>query len=212
MKKLLLLTGPQGSGNHIFSRVFSVHPEVKGWDAILEKYWVPTDEDRFAKYFIDPDSLTIDMFIGWEYFVTNISCPFVYNGKEVIPNIQGFINKALSLGVDVSLGIVVRDEGINAYQQQRLRGRRTLDIALDTFATLHIDNISYLSMESLFLHKQNYLRWLSRVMDFPIDFDNQEVMSCLTLSPNDKYIKYVDDYWLDDVVKLGLIPFDDRLS
>lgn len=209
MKKLLLLTGPQGSGNHIFSRIFSLHPEVKGWDAILESYWVPTDEDFFAPYFIEPENLTAEIFKQYDFFVTDISCPFVYNGSIVIPRLQDFITKVQGFGVEVIVCVIVRDEHINTEQQKRLRGGSTLGTALEQYNTLNSD-INYLSLESLFLHRKNYLRWVSKVLDFPIDLDNVSLFKFLEESPNKKYVKYVDDYWLDETVKKGLVPFARR--
>jgi hypothetical protein len=209
MKKLLLLTGPQGSGNHIFSRIFSMHPDVKGWDAILDNYWVPTDEDFFAKYFVDPSQMTADIFESSDLFVTDISCPFVYDGNITIPKLQDFINKTESLDVKVIVGIIVRDEDINTEQQKRLRKGRTLDIALTEYSNLSCE-LNYLSLESLFLHKQNYLKWVSKVIDFPLDYSNPNILKFLDTSPNKKYVKYVEEYWLDDVVKRGLTTFDNR--
>lgn len=209
LKKLLLLTGPQGSGNHIFSRIYSIHSEVKGWDAILDNYWVPTDEDYFAQYFVDPSQLTIEMFDDSDYFVTDISCPFVYDGNITVPKIQEFCDKVSSFGIEVIVGIIVRDEHINTEQQKRLRKSRTLDIALDTYNRLNYE-LEYLSLESLFLHKQNYLKWLAKVIDFPLDYNNPNVFKFLDESPNKKYVKYVDDYWLDETVKKGLKKFSER--
>jgi hypothetical protein len=209
MKKLLLLSGPQGSGNHIFGRIYSVHSEVKGWDAILENYWVPTDEDYFAQYFVDPSQLTIEMFDASDYFVTDISCPFVYDGNITVPKIQEFCDKVSSFGIEVIVGIIVRDEHINTEQQKRLRKGRTLDIALDTYNKLNYE-LEYLSLESLFLHKQNYLKWLAKVIDFPLDYNNPNVFKFLDESPNKKYVKYVEDYWLDETVKKGLKKFSER--
>jgi len=209
MKKLLLLTGPQGSGNHIFSRIFSRHPEVCGWTAILDNYWVPTDEDFFAPYFVDPETLTKDVFDTADYFVTDISCPFVFDGKTTVPKIQEFCHKVTSFGIEVIIGIIVRDEYINTAQQQRLRGRRTLDVALAEYSKLTYD-VNYLSLESLFLHKQNYLKWVSKIINFPIDLDNPDLFKFLENSPNEKYVKYVDDHWLDAEVKAGLTKFSSR--
>ena len=28
---MLIVTGPQGSGNHLFAKLFNLHPEVYGW-------------------------------------------------------------------------------------------------------------------------------------------------------------------------------------
>ena len=38
-KKMLILTGPQGAGNHLWSKIFSLHPEVFGWKTLLDNYW-----------------------------------------------------------------------------------------------------------------------------------------------------------------------------
>jgi hypothetical protein len=208
MKKLLLLTGPQGSGNHIFSRIFSWHSEVKGWDAILENYWVPTDEDFFARYFVEPEELKKEFFDHSDYFVTDISCPFVFNGSVVIPRLKEFISKVESFGVEVIVCVIVRDENINTEQQKRLRGRRTLDMALEEYESL--ENVNYLSLESLFLHKKRYLEWVSKVIHFPVDINHPEMFKYLEESPNKKYVKYVEEYWLDEVVKKGLMPFEER--
>ena len=40
-KKLLIITGPQGSGNHLVSRLFSLHDDVGGWKELSS---MPLDE------------------------------------------------------------------------------------------------------------------------------------------------------------------------
>jgi hypothetical protein len=209
MKKLLLLTGPQGSGNHIFSRIFSTHPKVKGWNAILENYWVPTDEDFFAEYFVNPFELKAEFFKDDDYFVTDISCPFVYDGNITIPKINEFIERVKSFDVEVIVCVIVRDENINTAQQKRLRGKRTLDTAINLYSELECE-INYLSLESLFLYKEKYLKWIQKIIDFPIDINNPNLFKYLEESPNKKYVSYVDKYWLDEIVKKGLIPFNKR--
>ena len=39
MKTLAILTGPQGSGNHLWSKIFSLHEDVFGWKSLLDNYW-----------------------------------------------------------------------------------------------------------------------------------------------------------------------------
>jgi hypothetical protein len=126
----------------------------------------------------------------------------------VIPRLKEFISKVESFGVEVIVCVIVRDENINTEQQKRLRGRRTLDMALEEYESL--ENVNYLSLESLFLHKKRYLEWISKVIDFPVDINHPEMFKYLEESPNKKYVKYVEEYWLDEVVKKGLIPFEER--
>jgi hypothetical protein len=210
MKKLLLLTGPQGSGNHIFSRIFSANKFVCGWTEILDKYWVPTDEDKFAKYFINPELLTaevLDSFGDFEYYVTDISYPFVYNGVKHYPKINEFKSQLESLGIEVQTAVIVRDQHINSLQQQRVRGEITLPKALEYYEDMQID--LFLDLEALFLYKERYVEWVANLINFPIP-DFALAFKFHNESPNAKYVSYVLDYWLDKTVKKGLIPFHER--
>lgn len=67
-KKLLIITGPQGSGNHFFSRLFSLHPTVGGWKELIDEYWIPSDQETFAPYWVDPNSMTTADFEGYDYW------------------------------------------------------------------------------------------------------------------------------------------------
>jgi hypothetical protein len=210
MKKLLLLTGPQGSGNHIFSRIFSANKFVCGWSEILDTYWVPTDEDKFAKYFINPELLTsevLDSFGDFEYYVTDISYPFVYNGVKHYPKINEFRSQLESLGIEVITAVIVRDQHINSLQQQRVRGEVTLPYAMKYYEDMKID--AYLDLEALFLHREQYVKWVANLISFPIP-DFKLAFKFHNESPNAKYVSYVLDYWLDKTVKKGLIPFHER--
>ena len=48
MAKMLILIGPQGAGNHLWSKIFSLHAEVFGWKSLLENYW---EAHRFSEPF-----------------------------------------------------------------------------------------------------------------------------------------------------------------
>ena len=210
MKKLLLLTGPQGSGNHIFSRIFSANKFICGWSEILDNYWVPTDEDKFAKYFINPELLTqevIDSFGNFEYYVTDISYPFVYNGVKYYPKINEFRSQLESLGFEVITAVIVRDQHINTLQQQRVRGEVTLPYAMEYYKDLKVD--AFLDLEALFLHQERYVKWVANLINFPIP-DFELAFKFHTESPNLKYVSYVIKHWLDETVKKGLVPFDKR--
>jgi hypothetical protein len=206
MKKLLIITGPQGSGNHFFSRVLSTHPKVGGWKSLLDKYWVPSDEEYFAKYWVYPEELKEQDFEGYDYWLANVSCPFFYDGVRYIPKIKELAEKAQSFGIDVQICIIVRDQNINSEQQKRVRNEVTLPIAMDYYQNNIINNfkVHFLDNEAFFLHKKNYLKWISKLLDFPVDYNNPDIFKFISEDPNKKYVKYVEDYWLDEQVWKGI--------
>lgn len=209
MKRLLIITGPQGSGNHLFSRLLSLHPEVQGWDEMLENYWVPSDQEPFAEYWIDPDKLQESHFDSKEYHLANVSCPFFFNGKRYVPKIVEVAERARSFGILVEIAIIVRDQNINQLQQLRVRKEHTTPIAQDYYYNELLQSgypVHFLDHEAFFLHKQHYLKWASQILKFPIDYNNPEIMNFITVDANHKYVKYVDNYWLDEVVLAGCQP------
>jgi hypothetical protein len=79
MAKMLILTGPQGAGNHLWSKVLSLHPKVYGWKTLLENYW---EAHRFAEPFAQHwrDHTLLKSF-DWsqsEYYFTSISLPLYH--------------------------------------------------------------------------------------------------------------------------------------
>lgn len=207
MKKLLIITGPQGSGNHLFSRVLSTHPQVGGWKELLKQYWVPSDEEPFAKFWVNPDELTATHFEGHDYWLANVSCPFFYDGVCHVPKILEVAKQARGLGVDVKIAIITRDKNINAEQQLRVRKEITTPIAQDYYYNHLLSSdfpIHFLSNESLFLHREHYLQYISRILSFPVDYTNPNIFKFLDQDPNAKYVKHVDEYWLDEQVWYGV--------
>ena len=207
MKKLLIITGPQGSGNHLFSRVLSTPPQVGGWKELLKQYWVPSDEEPFAKFWVNPDELTATHFEGYDYWLANVSCPFFYDGVRHVPKILEVAEQARALGINVQIAIIVRDKNINAEQQQRVRNEVTLPIAQNYYYNVLLNSdfpIHFLDNEALFLHKEHYLKWVSKLLDFPVDYTNPNIFKFITEDPNAKYVKYVDKYWLDEQVWHGV--------
>ena len=204
MKKLLIITGPQGSGNHLFSRILSLHPDVGGWKDLLDEYWIPSDLELFAEYWVDPDKLTLEAFKGADYWLANVSVPFVYDGVKQVPKIDAMAAKARALGIDVQICVIVRDQYVNALQQQRVRKETTLPIAVDYFDQL--GDVHYLDHEAFFLYKDRYLKWLSKILDFPIAYDDPNIMKFIEEGPNKKYVKYVEEHWLDEQVWQGIQP------
>ena len=118
-KKLIIITGPQGSGNHLFSKLFDYHPDVKGWD-FGDKYWIPSDEEPFADCWIDPLK-TKDM-LTHPLMVANVSVPFVYDGVREVPKIQEVVNEAKDAGYDVKVCIVVIRQ--SAHMSKRDKGKQ----------------------------------------------------------------------------------------
>lgn len=212
-KKLLIVTGPQGSGNHLFSRLFSKHPDVAGWEELLDKYWVPSDQEPFAEYWVRPELLTPEVFESHDYHMANVSCPFFYDGTRYVPKILEVAERVKSFGVDVTIAIVVRDQNINQMQQLRVRKEHTTPIAQDyyynTLLASDLD-VNFVDHEAFFLHKQHYLKWLSKVLDFPIAWDDPDILKFIDKDANHKYIKYIEDYWLDEIVLAGCQP--DRIN
>lgn len=212
-KTLLIITGPQGSGNHLFSRLLSLHPEVSGWEELLDKYWVPSDQEPFADYWVNPNKLTLDKFYGYQYHLANVSCPFMYDGVRYVPKILEVAERAKFLGINVKIAIIVRDQNINAEQQKRVRGEITTPIAQEYYYNTLFKSdfpVFFLDHEAFFLHKEHYLKWVGNMLNFPIAWDDQNIMKFIEKDANHKYIKYVTEYWLDEQVWAGIQPKEAR--
>lgn len=208
MKKLLIITGPQGSGNHLFSRILSLHPDVGGWDELKAEYWIPSDQETFAEYWVYPERMTESDFEGKDHWLANVSVPFVYDGVKQIPKIDAMASRARELGLDVQICVIVRDQYINDLQQQRVRKERTLPVAVDYFDTL--GDVHYIDHEAFFLYQDRYLKWLGKILDFPVAYDHPDLMKFIEEGPNKKYVNYVDEYWLDEQVWKGIRPKNER--
>ena len=206
-KKLLIITGPQGSGNHLFSRLLSLHPDVNGWEELLNKYWVPSDQEPFADYWVDPDKLHADHFAGFGYHLANVSCPFMYDGVRYVPKILEVAERARSFGIDVEIAIIVRDQNINAEQQRRVRGEVTTPIAQDYYYNTLLKSsfpVHFLDHEAFFLHQEHYLTWVGKTLNFPVELDPEKINRFIDTDANHKYVRYVNEYWLDREVWAGI--------
>lgn len=213
-KHLLIITGPQGSGNHFFSRVLSQHPEVEGWEDLKKKYWVPSDLEPFAEYWANPERLTIDKFANSEYFLANVSCPVYIDGVRQFSKIREVADRARDLGIRVTIAIIVRDKNINMAQHKRLmNGYTSLPEAQEYYYNniLNSDHaVHFVDHEAFFLHGKHYLKWLSKILDFPIAWDSDSINDFIEKDPNQKYITPIDQHWLDDVIRAGRKPFNER--
>lgn len=204
MKRLLITTGPQGSGNHLFARFFSLHKDVVGWEKLKDNYWVPSDEEPFARYWVYPDELK---FSKGFFFLANVSVPFFYDGIRRVPKILEVCEKAISLGVKPTVAIICRDKNINALQQKRVGGEITLPTAMNYYSSLIDSDIDYhfIDHEAFFLYKEDYIQYLGKILEFPVN--TREVNKFITDDPNCKYVTNVKDYWLDSIIREGRKPF-----
>lgn len=209
MKKLLIITGPQGSGNHLFSRILSMHPDVAGWEAMLTNYWVPSDQEPFAEYWVEPDKLTLEHFKGKNYHLANVSCPFFFDGVRYVPKIVEVAERARSLGVEVEIAIIVRDQNINQVQQQRVRKEHTTPIAQDYYYNTLLKSefpVHFLDHEAFFLHKEHYIKWVGKTLNFPVVTDPDKLMQFITVDANHKYVQAIAEHWLDAAILAGCQP------
>jgi len=194
---LLIITGPQGSGNHLFSKIFALHPAVAGWKQLNQQYWIGHDQEPFAEYWKNPALL--DTFI-WDqdHYVTSISCPYVYRGETVVPDYDEFIGRC---PVPVRLAIIGRDQTILQYQQSRVRSKETKQEFLNIVDGLMKYNPTFISQELLYLYGANYVQSLGQQLEFPVSQDATAINEILREDANQKYIKPVTSHWLDEEVK-----------
>ena len=202
MKKLLIVTGPQGSGNHLFARLFSAHPNVKGWESLHDKYWVPSDQEPFARYWVYPEELK---FPEGDFFCANVSVPFFYDGVRQVPKIKEVAQKAMSLGVQPIIAVIVRDRNINELQQVRVGGECTIDTALEYYKDMAVHFIDH---EAFFLYKEKYIEYLGRLLEFPVT--KEGIDNFISVDANHKYVFPCKKHWLDDVIRSGRKPFKQR--
>jgi hypothetical protein len=205
MAKMLILTGPQGAGNHLWSKVLSLHPEVYGWKTLLENYW---EAHRFAEPFAQHwrDHTLLKSF-DWsqsEYYFTSISLPLGIIGHDVnpiwMPDVHGFAATVLGCGIEVEIAVVGRDQTILNNQQTRIRTQSTLPMFLEQLPKLW--NPTFLSYELLYLYKQDYLKSLK--LNIPVAWNDPSINTILENDSNLKYIHYVDEYVLDQGNKQGI--------
>jgi D-alanine-D-alanine ligase-like ATP-grasp enzyme len=201
MKQMLIITGPQGSGNHVFSKVLALHQNVSGWKELLTNYWIAHDHEPFSECWNTPSLIhSIDWSLCDNY-VTSISCPYASNGVVTIPKYKEFIEALEKFNIKVKVAIIGRDQNILTYQQQRVRDRISLtdfDESLEYLMTL--DPV-FISQELLYLYKGKYLQSLSKQLDFPIAHTDPRLNSILSDDANKKYFKETDRQELDSLVR-----------
>ena len=187
MTKLLIITGPQGSGNHLFSKLFSARTDVYGWQQLFDHPWITHENEPFNQYWNDPELLNDFNWDQSQYYVTSISCPYIKNFQECIPRYADFFSKLKQHKIQTSLLIIGRDENVLEFQQLRIRDKLTLDQFKEQMPWLSQQNPIYASQELAYLYKFDYLSSLSRQLDFPITTDKQALNNILAVNANKKY-------------------------
>lgn len=205
MAKMLILTGPQGAGNHLWSKIFSLHPEVYGWKTLLDNYWeAHRFAEPFARHWRDHTLLKSFDWQQSEYYFTSISLPLGIIGSDInpiwMPDLEGFAATMLGCGVEVEIAVVGRDHTILTNQQTRIRTQPTLPLFLEQLPK--IANPTFLSYELLYLYKQDYLKSLA--LNIPIAWNDNRINEILADDANAKYVHSVDYNELDDGNKLGV--------
>ena len=197
-----MLIGPQGSGNHLFSKCFASSDKIGGWKTLNEHYWKGHHTEPFNEVWQGKRDLSIDDFNGYDYWVTSVSMPFVCDGELALPHVHDFYNQAVALGVDARLGLITRDKNILELQQARVRNKPTLPQFMQYFNDRMLP-MHYLSHETLVLHKQNYMNYICELFGFPSINANTIKAVLAGSNANKKYIKNVEEHWLDAEVHLA---------
>lgn len=200
--KMVVLVGPQGSGNHLFSKIFSIHDEVHGWKDSLKPngYFIPHFQEPFVNYWNNIDSIDLSIMGGKKYAITSMSNPYMQNFVPRIPEVIKFTQKLESLGIDTQVVVIGRDKNILNVQQTRLRGG-------PTWGNMHLlirrlpKMPFYVSQELLYLYRKDYVRSLGTWLNFPIAWDSPLVDEILKEDQNAKYIKYAENERTDTIVR-----------
>ena len=193
--KLLILTGPQGSGNHLFAKLFSLHPGVEGWTMRRDE-WQGHHLEPFSAAWNNPKLLADMTWNKNKHYLTSISCPYIKANKPHIPLYKEFVNEAKK-HCDVKILIIGRDRNILETQQNRLRGSHTTPVALAKFTELsQMAPTHYISQELFFLYGSDYINTVSKQLDFPV------------ICPTDIY----KDYMKQDSNKPYIHPAEGRFD
>jgi hypothetical protein len=199
MKTVLILTGPQGSGNHLWSKIFALHPQVWGWSALLNDYWIGHDQEPFAAYWQAPEQLKYFKWVQSDWYVTSMSVPYMNNGEPTVPDFKAFVAKLQVAGVRVKFAVLGRDQNIVQMQQTRVRGAPTLDQALAEFSQLAAP--VYLSYELLHLYGAKYLENVQQQLSFPIAVTDPRLQQILAEDANAKYFTPIVHHVTDDLAR-----------
>jgi hypothetical protein len=199
MKTVLILTGPQGSGNHLWSKIFALHAQVTGWSALLDTYWIGHDQEPFAAYWQDPEQLRYYRWAQSDWYVTSMSVPYMMNGQPTVPDFKSFVTRLQQAGLRIKFAVLGRDRNIVEMQQTRVRGAPTLETALAEFDQFAAP--VFLSYELLHLYGRKYLDNIQQQLGFPIATADPRLKDILAEDANTKYFTPVAHHATDDLAR-----------
>ena len=210
-KKILIVIGPQGSGNHLWAKIFGLHKSVYGWQKLQEQYWEAHHYEPFARARDDPTLLELPK--NYSHFVTSCSIPYVYKGGHRVPPILEFCQEVERQKISPIIAVISRDKDIVKLQQERVRNNVTLNDAYRAIEEISEEHfINFLSYESLLMWKHRYLESLIEILKFPIDWTNPKVDEIIKENSNTKYLKDPGPQELDKVVKNGYRDSSNKLN
>jgi hypothetical protein len=210
MKEFLIITGPQGSGNHLFSKIFALDNKVFAWEDLLNEYWIHHFKEPFADCWNNPKLLKEFDWSKKDFYVSSISCPYAKQDnlmQPVIPNYKDFIETLEGLGIKVKLAIIGRDKNILTSQQQRVRRRVSLPEFESQLDYLTSRANIFLSSELLYLYKEYYIKNIGELLNFPVDHQHELINVILKDDQNKKYIKDIEPQALDRYIQSAAIQF-----
>ena len=204
---MIVLFGPQGSGNHLFGKIFSMHSDVHGWKDSLKDdgYFIPHYKEPFNWYWNNIDAIDVNIMGGKHYAVTSISNPYIERWLPKVPPIYEFMDKLESIGITAQPVVIGRDKNILTHQQTRLRGGPSWGNMPQLIKWMPKPPF-FVSQELLYLYRRDYIKSLSSWLDFPMNWDDPQIDDILKEDANEKYIHAADPYWLDDHVRNILTP------
>ena len=201
MANILVISGPQGTGNHVFSKVLSMHSNVHGWNQLLREYWINHDSAPFKDIWNNPKNIDNYDWAEHENYVLSVSGPYVEKDHDDIrykkyPKYKEVLRRLNEKG-NLQVGIIGRDQNITAQNQLRKRGVESLHNYLNKIEDLMEYRHTFLSVELLYMFRHQYVKSLDSVLDIPVDYTNERLHYILNKDPNAKYVHYVEHSWLD---------------
>ncbi len=202
LPKLIILTGPQGTGNHLFSKILALNPVVYGWQDLLTEYWIGHDKEPFTEMWQEPELLHNFDWDSCEYYVTSISCPYALNGQYVIPDYKKFIDIASNYA-DIKIAIISRDVSIVKSQQQRVRDNYTFPEFVKNLSVLTEYPHMFVNHEAVNMYGRAYISYIFKELGLPdqIIIGPESIQEILVQNANQKYIKDAPEQLLDMLAK-----------